>query len=75
MTNTFRCTHCGTVGLELGFVEDSGQNARGYTRWVQGALEKGIFGMAKLRGRPVREIEAYRCPSCSHLELFANVRA
>ncbi|MFD4543608.1 hypothetical protein [Streptomyces bauhiniae] len=75
MTNTFRCTHCGTVGLEPGFVEDAGQSSRGYARWIQGALEKGIFGGAKRMGRPTWQIDAYRCPNCAHLELFAGTWA
>ncbi|MGW5424275.1 hypothetical protein [Streptomyces sp. NPDC003943] len=74
MNNTFRCTHCGTVGLEPGFVEDTGQYSRGYTRWIQGALERGPFGGAKRMGRPSWQIDAFRCPTCSHLELFAGTR-
>ncbi len=70
-----RCTHCGEGGLEPGFVGDFGEASRGFARWVQGALERGIFGGARLMGRPKWEIEAYRCPSCHHLELFAARRA
>ncbi|MET9862268.1 hypothetical protein ABZY93_23750 [Streptomyces smyrnaeus] len=66
------CTHCGAVGLEPGFVEDAGQNSRGYARWIAGPLERGIFGGAKRMGRPRRQIEAYRCHKCGHLELFAT---
>ncbi|UNS95304.1 hypothetical protein MMF93_01595 [Streptomyces tubbatahanensis] len=66
------CTHCDTAGLEPGFVEDSGQNSRGYARWIAGHLERGIFGGAKRMGRQSRQIEAYRCSKCGHLELFAT---
>lgn len=66
------CTHCGTTGLEPGFVMDAGEGARGFARWVQGALERGPFGGARLMGRPKWEIDAYRCPRCHHLELFAS---
>ncbi|WP_165974861.1 hypothetical protein [Nonomuraea deserti] len=45
---------------------------QGYVRWVEGALERGLFGGAKLFGRAKWEIEAYRCRSCHHLELFAR---
>ncbi|WP_328886557.1 hypothetical protein [Streptomyces sp. NBC_00316] len=75
MNNTFRCTHCGTVGLEPGFVEDAGQHSRGFARWIQGALERGPFGGAKRMGKPTWQIDAYRCPNCAHLELFAGTRA
>ncbi|MFE0105462.1 hypothetical protein [Streptomyces sp. NPDC059009] len=66
-----KCTHCGAAELEPGFVEDSGQNATGYARWVQGALERGIFGGAKRMGRHRWQIDAHRCRMCGHLELFA----
>jgi hypothetical protein len=75
VTNTFRCTHCGGVGLEPGFVEDAGQSSRGYARWIQGALERGPFGGAKRMGKPAWQIDAFRCPTCAHIELFAGRRA
>ncbi|MGW4490774.1 hypothetical protein [Streptomyces sp. NPDC004376] len=74
MNDTLRCTHCGTVGLEPGFVEDGGQYSRGYARWIQGLLERGPLGGAKRMGRATWQIDAYRCTACSHLELFAGVR-
>ncbi|MFD8143669.1 hypothetical protein [Streptomyces sp. NPDC059708] len=75
MDNTFRCTQCGTVGLEPGFVEDAGQGARGFAAWIAGPLERGAFGWAKRRGRQAWQIDAFRCPACAHLELFAALRA
>ncbi|WP_330458622.1 hypothetical protein OIB37_17955 [Streptomyces sp. NBC_00820] len=63
------------MGLEPGFVNDTGQGSRGFTRWIQGALERGPFGGAKLMGRPAWRIDAFRCPNCAHLELFAGQRA
>jgi phage FluMu protein Com len=69
--NQLRCTHCGTVGLEQGFVEDTGRASFGFVRWVPGLLERGAFGIAKSRGRPRLQVDAFRCPNCAHLELFA----
>ncbi|RKE17220.1 hypothetical protein [Streptomyces sp. TLI_171] len=74
MTKDLRCTHCGTVGLDLGFVEDSGQHSHGDARWISGALERGPFGGVKRMGRPRFQIDAFRCPTCGHLELFARQR-
>ncbi len=69
-----RCTHCGATDLAAGFIEDSGEHARGHARWVEGALELGVFGGAKRMGRPRWLIDAYCCTQCSHLELFARPR-
>ncbi len=69
--NDIKCTQCGAVGLEQGFVEDTGEGTRGYARWIAGALERGPFGGAKRMGRRRWQIDAYRCPQCAHLELFA----
>ncbi|MEU6725649.1 hypothetical protein ABZ917_18240 [Nonomuraea wenchangensis] len=69
------CTHCGEYDLEPGFVTDSGDNSKGFIRWVEGALERGLFGGARLFGRPKWQIDAYRCRTCHHLELFAEQRA
>lgn len=69
-----KCTQCGATGLESGFIEDTGESARGYARWIPGPLERGIFGGAKKMGKPRWQIDAYRCPQCAHLELFASQR-
>lgn len=66
-----RCSQCGTVGLEPGFTSDTGQGSRGFARWIAGPLEFGLMGGAKLMGRHSVAIHAFRCPNCSHLELFA----
>jgi hypothetical protein len=42
--NDMKCTYCGATGLEPGFIQDSGEGSRGYTRWVEGMLERGPFG-------------------------------
>jgi hypothetical protein len=66
------CTQCGLIGLETGFIEDSGEGSRGYARWIPGPIERGIFGGARRMGKPRWQINAYRCPRCGHLELFAT---
>ncbi|MFC5907721.1 hypothetical protein [Streptacidiphilus monticola] len=72
MTNQIRCSQCGTIGLEQGFIEDNGQGSHGDARWVAGALERGPFGGAKRLGRQRLQVDAFRCPKCGHLELFAT---
>ncbi|MFD1541281.1 hypothetical protein [Nonomuraea guangzhouensis] len=68
------CTQCDGTDLEPGFIEDKGEGSQGYGRWIQGALERGLFGGAKRMGRAVWIIEAFRCTRCSHLELFVRPR-
>jgi len=71
VSNEFRCTNCGTAGLQQGFIEDRGEGSKGYARWIAGALERGAFGGARRMGRASSQIDAFRCPQCGHLELFA----
>ncbi|MFE2066621.1 MULTISPECIES: hypothetical protein [unclassified Streptomyces] len=68
-----RCTQCGHVGLEQGFVGDTGQGARGDARWFGSLIDRGLMGIARTRGLPQWQIDAFRCPNCAHLELFAAV--
>ena len=52
-------------------MSDLGQGARGYAQWISGLLETGILGYAKMRNRRRLAVAAFRCPNCTHLELFA----
>ena len=66
------CSACGGESLEPGFVEDAGESSQGYARWIPGALERGIFGGASRLGKERWVVEAWRCTSCQHLDLFAR---
>ncbi|SOC54472.1 hypothetical protein [Ornithinimicrobium cerasi] len=68
-----RCTVCGSVGLLAeGFLEDTGESAKGYVRWVEGARDTGFLGGFSSMGRPRLLVRAFRCRECNHLELFAE---
>lgn len=67
-----RCSACQAVGLEPGFVEDAGESSRGYARWIPGPLQKGPFGGAQRLGKQRRDIAAYRCGECGHLDLYVH---
>ena len=69
------CMHCGYEQLDEGFIEDNGAPAQGDARWIAGPLERGRFGGAKRKRRTRRQIIAFRCPRCGHLELFARDEA
>lgn len=66
------CSYCGQEILDEGFVEDAGESSQGYARWIDGPLERGLFGGARRMGRPRLAIAAFRCRACGHLELFAR---
>ncbi|QLY32022.1 hypothetical protein [Nocardia huaxiensis] len=70
--NQPHCTHCGSTGLEPGFIEDAGEYAKGYARWIPGPLEFGPFGGVRRMGKRRFGIDAWRCTACSHLELFVR---
>lgn len=70
--NEIRCSQCGSVGLEHGFLTDTEQGGRGYAQWIAGVLKLGAFGSAKTRGRRRETVYAFRCPQCGHVELFAH---
>lgn len=66
------CAACGGNDLEPGFLLDRGEGAQGFTQWVQGALQRGIFGGAKVMGKPKFVVEALRCRRCGFLNLYAH---
>lgn len=68
-----QCAWCGERGFEPGFIEDTGQAARGFARWIPGEMQKGIFGGASRFGRERMDITGQRCLSCGYLALFAKV--
>ena len=70
-----KCTQCGEGGLEAGFVADYGQHSEGFAKWTKGRVNLGLFGRAQKMGRVKYQIDAFRCPGCAHLELFATTRA
>ncbi|WP_439654493.1 hypothetical protein [Streptacidiphilus neutrinimicus] len=71
MINNVKCTQCGAVGLEPGFIEDNAPAGRGDARWVAGPIERGPLGGAKRMGRPHLQVDAFHCLNCGHLEFFA----
>ncbi|GAA0938756.1 hypothetical protein Vau01_119520 [Virgisporangium aurantiacum] len=59
-SDQFRCTHCcGTVGLEPGYVEDTGRVSFGFARWVPRFLKRNGYGVAKASGRPRWQIDVF----------------
>jgi hypothetical protein len=66
-----KCTQCSATDLESGFLQDLDRIARD-AQWIPGPLERGLLGGARRMGRQRRQIDAFRCTQCGHLELFAG---
>lgn len=41
------------------------------THWVEGAPERGWFGLLRVRGKRKLTVETWRCERCGFLESFA----
>ena len=63
-----KCSRC-DGRLREGFLEDRGETASAL-RWIEGPLEKGIFGGAKVMFKDRYDVSAFRCEKCGHLDLF-----
>jgi hypothetical protein len=72
---TMKCPFCGSDAFEPGFVEETGDASIGYSRWIPGELERGLFGGAKKFGKERWVIDAPRCSSCGFLAMFARHQA
>lgn len=69
--DAMQCRWCGEGVLELGYLEELGHgNAKRDVAWIAGPVTRSWSGMAKRQGRHRRPVSAYRCPQCSHVELF-----
>ncbi len=66
------CGQCGSTTLKPGFLSDFGQGAQGDTQWVEGPVERGVFGVAKLWRKGRWQVNAFCCAHCGHLELFVG---
>jgi hypothetical protein len=64
-----RCTQCGNVNFEEGFLADDVESSPGLSRWIPGTPVRGLLGTLKLAGRRRHPIAAFRCTVCHHLEL------
>jgi hypothetical protein len=66
------CSFCGATGLEPGYLVDWMQGGARVANWVKGAPEFGPLGGLRILTKQTIPTTAYRCPECSHLELFAD---
>jgi hypothetical protein len=62
------CLRCNGP-LDVGFIEDTGEAAKGRARWIPGPIQTGPLGGTRVMGKDRYDIEALRCRSCGRLEL------
>lgn len=67
-----KCLRCATP-MTPGFMLDfsDADVHRKQALWVEGRPERSALVGTKLSGRDVRTVDAYRCPQCGLLELYA----
>jgi predicted nucleic-acid-binding Zn-ribbon protein len=65
------CPKCKT-SMQEGYVIDYGDtNTRRAASWISGQPERGfLFGLA-IKGKQQTTLQAFRCPACSYVELYA----
>jgi len=66
-----RCGECGNVGMDRGFILERLDSGEFETKWVRGAPEPSFWRGTKTSDKERLPIEAYRCPQCGALKLFA----
>lgn len=75
MNEARRCSRCDGA-LTIGFIEDKGERgalaASRVLSWIEGKAEKGVLGGAKVLGKQRRDVTAYRCGQCGHLDLYVD---
>ena len=64
------CSDCRTP-LVRGYLFDEGYYKESPADWIEGGPERGLLGGLKTGKRLRLTIEAWRCPSCSKLTLYA----
>lgn len=71
---TPNCPTC-AIPMAEGFIPDHGFGAsRLVGAWVEGAPEFSFLGNAKVGDRPQYVLQAFRCPECGLVQLYAPKR-
>ena len=65
-----KCSGAMTPGFLLDFTGDGVR--RDQSLWVEGSRQAAPWVGTRLKGKKVREVDAYRCDSCGFLELYAH---
>ena len=67
------CAKCGSPMTEGFMLDFTGDNVRReQALWVEGHRERAVWVGTKLKGKDVRQVDAFRCATCGLLELYAT---
>jgi hypothetical protein len=67
---TPKCSEC-REPMDRGFMLERDAGGAWETKWVRGAPESSFWRGTKIADKERLAIEAYRCPRCGALRLFA----
>lgn len=65
-----KCAKCGGPMVE-GYSVDRGPSTVVPGRWIEGPVERTMWGNADTSGRDCRTITLWRCVGCGYLEAYA----
>lgn len=65
------CSDCHCL-MEQGFLLDRTPGGEYETKWVRGAPERSFWRGTKVGDKERIAVQAYRCPQCGALKLFAR---
>jgi hypothetical protein len=57
--------------MDRGFLLESTQRGAAETKWMHGAPEPSFWMGIKTAGKDLVAVEAYKCPRCHVVKLFA----
>ncbi|MDA3648092.1 hypothetical protein LZ318_22150 [Saccharopolyspora indica] len=72
MTVEQTCPSCGADDLEQGFLAERPGGSYSQALWVEGPVQRALFGGVKVRKRRQLPITAARCPKCFFLMFYAE---
>lgn len=69
---TLECSKCGREMVNGFMLDRAHLDYRKQQTWVEGVPEKSFWSGYKTSNRGTFGVDAFRCPSCGKLDLFAT---
>ena len=71
MTRNLVCSECGGT-MQIGYIPDASYGAIFISSWIEGKVERNLFGWPKIKGIKQFYILAYRCDHCGLLKFYTG---